>query len=112
MKIYFNKRAVQVEVKKVSFWGKFVGLMFKTRNTQNLLFEFGPSEPSTIHSFFVFFSFLALWLDKNNNVLESNIVKPFTPALTPKKRPTKLIEIPLNSRNKKFFDLLDGKGNI
>jgi uncharacterized membrane protein (UPF0127 family) len=109
MKIYFNKRSFFTDVKKVSFLGKFIGLMFKSRNTKNLLFEFSSNEPRTIHSFFVFFPFLAIWLDKNNRVLEWNVVKPFTPAITPKKHPTRLVELPRNHKNRKIFSLFVDK---
>lgn len=110
MKIHFGKKTVQMEVRKMGFWGKFLGLMFKSKNTRSLLFEFKPAEPSAIHSFFVFFPFLAIWLDKKNNLLEWNLVNPFTLAVIPKERPAKLVEVPLNSKNRKIFDLLVGKG--
>ena len=109
MKIYSNDKSFFVKVKKVSPLGKFTGLMFKSRNTQNLLFEFRPKEPCTIHSFFVFFPFLALWLDKNNRVLEWNFVKSFTVAVTPKKSPVKLVEVPLNAKNLDIIHLFVDK---
>jgi uncharacterized membrane protein (UPF0127 family) len=112
MKIYFDKKTINLEAKKLGFWGKFSGLMFRSKHTGNLLFEFSPLEISTIHSFFVFFPFLAIWLDEKNSVIESNIVRPFTPAVTPKKRPAKLVELPLNQKNRKIIELLVGKGNI
>jgi uncharacterized membrane protein (UPF0127 family) len=109
MKIYLNKREISLNAKKTTFFGRFSGLMFKSKDTENLLFEFGPKEISTIHSFFVFFSFLAIWLDNKNNVLEWNLVSPFTPALTPKKSPRKLVEVPINSKNKKIINLFVDK---
>lgn len=109
MKIRFKKKSINVPAKKVGFWGKLSGLMFRTKDTPNLLFEFHPCEITTIHSFFVFFPFLALWLDKDNRVLEWNFVKPFTLAVTPKKSPTKLVEIPLNEKNCKITRLFVDK---
>lgn len=109
MKIHFKKKTLSIDVKKLNLWGKFSGLIFRSKNTKNLLFEFHPSEPSTIHSFFVFFPFLALWLDEKNNIFEWHLVKPFTPAITPKKHPSKLVEIPLNEKNHQIVELLVGK---
>jgi uncharacterized membrane protein (UPF0127 family) len=109
MKIHINKKSFSLEVKKLGFFGKFSGLMFKSKETKNLLFEFHPTELCTIHSFFVFFPFLALWLDKNNRVLEWHFITPFTLAITPKKRPAKLVEIPLNKKTKTLIDLFVDK---
>jgi len=109
MKIHFKKKSFSLEAKKVSSFGKFLGLMFKSRNTGNLLFEFHPLEPRAIHSFFVFFPFLAIWLDRNNKVLEWNLVKPFTFVVTPKNSPAKLIELPLNEKNREIFGLFVDK---
>lgn len=109
MKIYFKKKPISLQVKEVGLWGKFSGLMFRPRTTRNLLFNFAPWEIPTIHSFFVFFPFLALWLDKNNNVLERHLVKPFTPAVSPKKSPSKLVEIPLNEKNLKIINFFVDK---
>ncbi|MBU0906905.1 MAG: DUF192 domain-containing protein [Nanoarchaeota archaeon] len=109
MKIHFNKKTIILKAKKLSFWGKFSGLMFKSRNTSNLLFNFSAWEASTIHSFFVFFPFLAIWMDEKNNVLEWSLVKPFTLAVTPKTKPSQLIEIPLNKNNKKIIEIFVDK---
>ena len=109
MKIRFNKKSFSLDVKTVSPFGKFTGLMFKSRNTSNLLFKFHQNELCTIHSFFVFFPFLAIWLDKNNNVLEWNFIKPFTFAITPKNSPVMLIELPLNRKNLDIFSLFVDK---
>lgn len=109
MKIHFKKRLIRVHAKKTGNFKKFIGLMFKSRNTDVLLFEFSKNEPCTIHSFFVFFPFLAVWLDKDNKVMELNVVKPFTPAVTPKKQPQKLMEIPINQDNRKLIEFFVGK---
>ncbi|MFH1290879.1 MAG: hypothetical protein ABIH92_05755 [Nanoarchaeota archaeon] len=103
MKIRFKKKSIKIPVKKVSNLRKFTGLMFKQPKTQNLLFEFNTRESKTIHSFFVFFSFLAIWLDEKNKVLDFHVVKPFTFAVRSKKEPRKLIEVPLNFKNEKII---------
>ncbi|MBU0467290.1 MAG: DUF192 domain-containing protein [Nanoarchaeota archaeon] len=112
MKINFNKKWIDIDLRKTSQLGKVFGLMFKSSKTQNLLFEFSDREIKTIHSFFVFFPFLAVWLDKKNKVLDYKLVKPFTLAVNSKTAPKKLIEIPLNNKNKKIVEIFVGKGKI
>lgn len=68
-----------------------------------LLFEFNKNTSLEIHSFFVSFSFLALWLDEKNNLLEKKIVKPNKIKIKPKEKYRKLVEIPLN---RKFDDII------
>lgn len=109
MKIYLNKKSLDIKSKTVTSFGKFSGLMFRTKQTQNLLFHFNKGELPAIHSFFVFFTFLAVWLDEKNNVLSWNLVRPFTPFLCPKNHPTKLLELPLNRENSKILAFFDDK---
>ena len=73
----FGKR-VLVNVRRAEFFSKFFGLMFKSKNTENLLFEFKNDVKISFHSFFVFFSFLIIWLNPKNDVIEWRIVKPFS----------------------------------
>jgi len=103
MKIKFDKKEITIEASKVSRIGMFAGLMFKTSQTKNLLFEFGNKNYNAIHSFFVFFPFLAIWLDDKNNVLDFSFVSPFTPSVKPRKLSKKLIEIPLNKKNREIL---------
>lgn len=112
MNLKHNGKLVEIDAKRVSFLGKFSGLMFRTKNTQNLLFEFSRPGFAAIHSFFVFFPFVAVWLDKNNKVNQIDLVRPFTVSVSPKKPSTKLVEIPINKKNKKVLELLVGKGKI
>ena len=92
MKIYYKKRVLNIDnLKKLGYFGKFSGLMFKSSNTKNLLFEFNDLTRISIHSFFVFFDFLAIWLDKDDNIIDFKIVKPFLPMIKPDKRFKKLI---------------------
>ena len=109
MKIYFKKNQIEIPVGKVSELGKFSGLMFKTKNTENLVFEFNKKTNLKIHSLFVFFPFLAIWLDEKGGVLEWKIVKPFSLAVSSKKPFFKLIEMPFNNKNKKILEFLVGK---
>lgn len=101
MKILSNK--ITINAKKVFGVEKFLGLMFKSRNTRNLLFEFNKNESKKIHSLFVFFNFLAIWLDKNNRVIGYELVRPFRLLIKPKKSSSKLLEIPINKKNEKII---------
>ncbi|PIN94173.1 hypothetical protein COU54_00200 [Candidatus Pacearchaeota archaeon CG10_big_fil_rev_8_21_14_0_10_31_24] len=109
MIIYKNKKKINLKVRKVSLFGKFSGLMFRTNNTSNLLFEFSMSSNPIFHSWFVFFPFLIVWLDEKNNVQEVKLVNPFTTMIQSKEHCKKLIEIPLNKKNSSLVHLLVGK---
>ena len=112
MIIKFENKKISILVKKVSSIGKIFGLMFKTKETENLLFEFEKETKMKIHSFFVFFPFLAIWTNKKNEVVHFKFVKPFNPRVKLKKSFQKLIEIPLNSKNKKIINYFVGKRKV
>ena len=112
VKIYYSGKKSELDVKKTGFFSKGIGLMFKTKNTNNLVFEFNEDVSISIHSFFVFFPFLAVWLDSKNNVLECRIVKPFCFYAKPKLEFRKLIEIPLNLRNEKIIKFFTKKDRL
>ena len=86
--------------------------MFKKKTTENLLFECNEKTRLRIHSYFVFFDFLAIWLDKENKVLEWKIVKSFTSNVKPKRSFFKLIEIPFNKKNEEIIKSFVGKRKI
>ena len=90
IKVKFGKEELNIWVKKVSKLGRVTGLMFKSQESPNLLFEFSNSKIQAIHSYFVFFSFLAIWLDENNKVTDFTAVHPFTSLIKPKKPSKKL----------------------
>ncbi|MBN2478308.1 DUF192 domain-containing protein [Candidatus Micrarchaeota archaeon] len=72
--------------------GQMKGLMFGSR--KNLLFEFKNSGKHSIHSFFVFFRFDAVYLDENMEVVEIyKKVKPFTFNVSNKKDANYLLEL-------------------
>lgn len=112
MIINFKNENIETPVKKVSELGKIIGLMFKKKTTGNLLFEFNEKTSLRIHSYFVFFDFLAIWLDKKNKVLEWKVIKSFTLNVKPKKPFFKLIEIPFNKKNVKIIKSFVGKRKI
>src|SRR3989344_4476713 len=99
MIIKIKNKEVSLDVKKVSGFKKFSGLMFSRREKASpLLFDFQKPTKTTFHSLFCFFPFLIIWLDKDNNVLEKRICKPFMLKITTTKPFTKVIEIPLNNK--------------
>jgi len=112
MKIHYKRKSINIFVKKVSDFERFSGLMFRSKETMNLLFDFPYYTNMSLHSWFVFFPFLAVWLDKKNNVLDFKIVKPFCLSVNSKKIYRKFIEIPLNTRNKKIIKFFRRKGKI
>lgn len=106
---FYKNKKIKIEVRKVSALGKISGLMFKKKETENLLFEFKKPTQIAIHSYFVFFPFLAVWLDSYKKVIEYKIVKPFTWAIKPSKPFNYLVEIPLNKRNHRVVKTIVGK---
>ncbi len=94
------------KVKRVNWLGKTTGLMFSRREKANaLLFEFKKPTKMKIHSHFVFFPFLAIWLDEENNVLDLKEVKPFKTSIGIKESFSKLVEIPINRKNKDLVEI-------
>ncbi len=104
-----GKRKIKIEVNKAGFFGKIFGLMFKSRNTSNLLFEFARQGRHEFHSFFVFFPFLIVWLNDKNNVLGSRIVRPFELSVVPEFSFKKALEVPINSKNPAILRFFVGK---
>jgi|TARA_Y100000310_G_C20645692_1_gene796415 uncharacterized membrane protein (UPF0127 family) len=112
MIIHYDSKKIKVPVRKVSALGELTGLMFKKKNTENLLFSFDKETQINIHSFFVFFNFLAIWLNDKNKIIDFKIIKPFTIAVKPKKPFRKLIELPINAKNKKILRFFVDKGKV
>ena len=100
---------VNVPVKVTGFFSKGFGLMFRSRNTNNLLFEFNHNTNAAITSAFVFFTFLAIWLNSKNEVIETKMVRPFIFTLKPEKPFRKLVEIPFNKKNLNLIHFFVGK---
>jgi len=105
-KISLNYRGEKFcfNVKTCGFFDTAFGLMFKSRKkAQALLFKFDKSSKIKIHSFFVFFPFVAVWLDSEGKIIEIRKIKPFTPSVSAEKPCSKIIEIPMN---KKYSDVV------
>ena len=116
MKIILNYKNKKIEIKDIKkvkkILGKMNGLMFKSQNTNALLFEFKKQTKASIHSLFVFFPFLAIWLDDKNKIIEKRAVMPFTFSVKPKKEFTKLLEIPINSKYSKVINTFQKDSSI
>jgi len=105
----FKNKKFEIFVEKCNLFGMIKGLMFSRREKANaLLFEFDKKIKISIHSLFVFYPFLAIWVDKKNKVLEIKKVFPFSLGVFPKFKCEKLIEIPINKKYRdkivKFID--------
>ena len=104
LKLYIKGNEIIIEdIKRCGLFRRMIGLMFSRRERANaLLFDFGENRVG-IHSFFVFFPFLAIWLDKKNRVVDYKIIYPFTLFITSNKKFSRLIEVPLNKKYKEIF---------
>ena len=109
--IYYKNRKLDVNVCRTGFFRRGIGLMFRTRETGNLLFDFPSEGRAAITSWFVFFPFLAVWLDANNRVVETRVVRPFKLSVVPEKPFKTLVEMPINAKNKPLVRFLVGKRN-
>lgn len=78
-----------------SFWKKFKGLMFRKDLDHALVFDLGKESKhrASIHSFFVFFAFDAIFLDKDKKIVDMKTVSPFG-FFTPKKASRYIVEVP------------------
>ena len=90
-----------------------IGLMFSRREkAKALLFEFKEPTKMSIHSWFVFYDFLAIWMDENNKIIDKKIVSPFKFSILPSRKFNKLIEIPINKKYSKIISVLVGSRKI
>lgn len=93
---------IKAEIADTGF-RKLRGLMFRRSFNDALLFRLGKETrlEASIHSFFVFFSFDVLWLDKSMKVIDlRGKVIPFTFILVPRKKCSYILELPEGYINK------------
>jgi len=113
MEISYKGRKKSIKIKKLSFFGMVRGLMFRKKDYSKILyFKFNRKYGNSIHSYFVFFDFLAVWLDDKNKVSEIEVVKPFKFRIKPKRKIYNLIEIPINDKNRKIIGFFVGKRKV
>ena len=109
----YKGKKIFLNVRKCGYFEEAFGLMFKKKeNVEALLFDFAGRKRLALHSFFVFFPFLVLWLDDKNKIMEMRIVKPFSFNIISKKTFSKIIEIPINGKYRKIIQKLVGKRKI
>ena len=107
--VSFNYRSSDLKINAVVCSGirEGIGLMFKTREKAvALLFDFKKPVNLLVHSMFVFFPFIAVWLDEKNKVIDVKKIKPFTLGVRPKKSFNKFIEVPINDKYRNYIKLL------
>ena len=103
----YKREIFQLDARVCNWFEKFLGLMFCRREkAEALLFEFGNMTEIKIHSLFVFFPFVAVWLDDKNKIIDLKIVKPFTFSVSSSGHFTKLLEIPINKKFEEICNLL------
>jgi hypothetical protein len=73
---------------------KYMGLMFRTSKTSPLVFNFNHQVFYPIHSYFVFFPFMARWTFQDGEI-ERRIIFPFQDNIKPSHSFIKLEEYPL-----------------
>ncbi len=103
--IRYKGKKVKVLVRECNLFHKLLGLMFSDREkSEALLFAFRSKGKIIIHSFFVFYPFLAVWLDEKNKIVDMKTVSPFVPYISHKNKANKLVEIPIS---KKYDGILE-----
>ncbi|MFH1501346.1 MAG: DUF192 domain-containing protein [archaeon] len=105
-KIRFKGKEILIEdIRKCSFFWRFKGLMFTNpRDAQALLFEFNKKGRQAIHSYFVRFPFIAIWLDEEGKIMEYKVISSRNLSIKPEKEFAKLIEVPITSKYQAVFD--------
>jgi uncharacterized membrane protein (UPF0127 family) len=105
--VYRGKKININDVYQVPKIKEGIGMMFHKRETcPAMLFEFRKPSKMKIHSFFVFFSFVGVWMDNKNKIIEIKYVRPWQMSVSPKKEFYKLLEIPVNRKYRRQIMLL------
>lgn len=95
--IKYGEKEIKIEVGLCRFLNQLRGLMFTKRiKARAILFNFRKKSRPTIHSYFVFFPFIAVWLNEKNKVIDHGIIAPFKLWIIPDKPCYSLLEIPIN----------------
>ncbi len=107
LRLKYSGKSLNLKIKRTNLFSKFFGLMFRSSETENLLFDFAKDCKIRIHSFFVFFPFLIIWLNEENEVVGHKIVKPFRFSVSSTKKFRKFVEVPINRKNQQILDFFD-----
>jgi len=106
IKLNYNGKKFEIDLRTCNWFDMFRGLMFRRREKASalLLFNFKKPVRMKIHSLFVFFPFIAVWLDDKDRIIEIKKIIPWRLIIFPKKSFYKLIEIPINKKYKKLWN--------
>ena len=107
-RIFNRGKFIGLNVVRVNFFTQFTGLMFSRRKTAIRLFSHAVDRRMPIHSWFVFYKFLIVWLDSKKRVVEWRVVKPFTSFVLPRKVCCAFLEIPLDDKYNKEIKFVVG----
>jgi len=107
LRLKYSGKSLELKIKRTNLFSKFFGLMFRSSETENLLFDFARDCKIRIHSFFVFFPFLIIWLNEENEVVGHKIVKPFRFSVSSTKKFRKFVEVPISRKNQRIMDFFD-----
>ena len=107
LRLKYSGKSFELKIKRTNLFSKFFGLMFRSSETENLLFDFARDCKIRIHSFFVFFPFLIIWLNEENEVVGHKIVKPFRFSVSSTKKFRKFVEVPISRKNQRIMDFFD-----
>ena len=105
--VIYRGRKIRIHSRKVSLFS--TGFIFRTKNTRNIVFNDLKGRDFALTSWFVFFPFLVLWLDKRKKVVDFRFVKPFELSINSAKGADCIVEIPINERNRKIVGFFVGK---
>lgn len=109
LRVFNRHKSLQIDVKRVGFFTQFIGLMFSRRKTPIRLFSYSSDRKVPIHSWFVFYEFLIVWIDSKNKIVSWKLVKPFTSLVLPTINCRAFLEIPIDDKYKKELDFVVGK---
>jgi uncharacterized membrane protein (UPF0127 family) len=105
----YKTKNFSLDFVECNFLKRISGLTFtKKSNAKALLFDFKKPVLVPIHSLFVFFDFIAVWLDEKGKVVDLKVVHPWNFSVCPTRKFNKLLEIPINNSYFKFCDSLVG----
>ncbi|MEM3113156.1 MAG: hypothetical protein QXI33_01905 [Candidatus Pacearchaeota archaeon] len=107
LRIFSGSESIVVKnVREVEGINIFRGLMFSSKDNSNaLLFNI----KSGLHSLFVFYDFLVLWLDYKNKIVDFRIVKPFRFYINTDKEYSKILEVPISRRYSGIANFIVGE---
>lgn len=95
----YKDEKILLDLKVCNFFCRGIGLMFTRREkAKALLFDFKNPVLQAIHSLFVFFDFIAIWIDEEGKIVEVKMVTPWTFSILPSRKFKRLVEIPINEK--------------